>query len=45
MNEQVHKHIGDMFERNVIEPFVSQGIAGVVLAKTKGGTTRFCIDY
>ena len=45
IREEVDKHIDDMLERDVIEPSVSPWAAGVVLAKTKDGTTRFCVDY
>ena len=34
-----------MLERDVIESSVTPWSAGVVLAKKKNGTTRFCVDY
>ena len=45
MKQEVDQHIDDMLERDVIEPSVSPWSAGVVLAKKKDGTTRFCVDY
>ena len=45
MKQEVDQHIYDMLERDVIEPSVSPWSAGVVLARKKDGTTRFCADY
>ena len=45
MKQEVDQHIDDLLERDVIEPSVSPWSAGVVLAKKKDGTTRFCVDY
>ena len=41
----VNEHIDDMLKRDVIEPSSSPWASGIVLAKKKDGTTRFCIDY
>ena len=45
LQDTVNEHIGDMLKRDVIEPSSSPWASGIVLAKKKDGTTRFCIDY
>lgn len=43
--DEVDKHIDDMRERNIIQESTSPWSSGIVLAKKKGGTMRFCVDY
>ena len=45
LHDTVNEHIDDMMTRDVIEPSSSPWASGIVLAKKKDGTTRFCIDY
>ena len=41
----MNKQIDDMLDRNIIEKSNSPWASGVVLAKKKDGSLRFCVDY
>ena len=43
--ETVRKHLEEMLQHGVVQPFTSPWAAPIVLVKKKDGTTRFCVDY
>ena len=45
MEDEMNKQIDDMLDRNIIEKSNSPWTSGVVLAKKKDGSLRFCVDY
>ncbi|KAK3083081.1 hypothetical protein FSP39_013432 [Pinctada imbricata] len=45
LRQTLDQHIDDMLQRDVIEHSSSPWASGIVLARKKDGSTRFCVDY
>lgn len=45
LESEIYKQIDEMLNKNIIEKSVSLWASGVVLAKKKDGSLRFCVDY
>lgn len=45
LESEINKQIDEMLNKNIIEKSASPWASGVVLAKKKDGSLRFCVDY
>lgn len=44
LESEINKQIDEMLNKNIIEKSASPWASGVVLAKKKDGSLRFCVD-